>query len=843
MCLVDRSRAQNDRGVMRPDSSIHWSAYPSLLPAGAFAAGVLVNTIIQGGAVLVWVGGAVVAVAGFGGMHWLDRRRMVSLAPLGQIGSILLLVLCAGAGRHAVYNSSSPRSVKRVVDSTDQVLRVSGIVESPPNRGEDRTQFTLAADTISTDIRTTWASGQVRVTLHPSPWSEPVEPFPSVRQGDRLRLRGTIQRPPTQRNPGGFDYRAYLARRGTCCTMYVGDPTDVVQVETDRGLLTPLVAETRHQIRQSIRHYVPSADGQAVLQALLLGDRSRISNEQREHFSQTGLTHLLAVSGLHVFLVGMVLYILLRPVLMRFRLGWRTVEAGRAALTVLVLGLYMALTGARPSVVRAVVMATLFIGGILFQRSTHPLNTLGVAALILLAVRPPAMFDAGFQLSMTAVVGIVVLHPRFYEWVPKPWRSSAAKDWLSSMVCASAAAIVGTAPVLLYHFGWVSVAGVVLNIFGIPCTGLALAAAIAMVVGGTVSATLGAVFGATADLFVRGLLLTSEWGATWFSRAGIRMAEVDFWTLGALVAGVICVAQWPRPRIRWRLVVCVLLLAGTSVWLNAASRDARPTLDLVFFDVGQGDAALLATPRGRHILVDTGPYMPGGTSPVSHSVLPYLQRRGIEHLDAVIVTHPDADHLGGLPSILREVSVGRVVHSGQSVDTDLYEQTRVLLKEREVSSEPVERGDTLRVDSTLRVQILNPPRDDERRGIESENDRSVVLFAAYGETHILLPGDVEADAERDLARSYQNQLDSDIVKVPHHGSKTSSTTAFVEKTAGTSTDLWSVISAGRSNSFGMPHEEVVSRWRAHGARVVRTDTGGSVWLRSDGRSVWEVRWR
>jgi competence protein ComEC len=704
------------------------------------------------------------------------------------------------------------------------------------------TRFTLAVDTVFGARDTTAVKGQVRVTLQPSPWRDAAKPFPRLYEGDRVRLQGEVQPAPGKRNPGGFDYAAYLSRRGTCCTMYVGAPSNVTRLGESRGSLTDLVVRGRSYVRRQISQYVPSDDGQAVLQALLLGDRSGITDAQRDRFAQTGLMHLLAVSGLHVFLVGMVFYVLLRPLLMRFRLGWRTVEVTRAVATVLVLGFYMLLTGARPSVVRAVVMSTLFIGGIVFQRSAHPLNTLGVAALVLLAVRPPALFDVGFQLSMAAVAGIVTLNPRILDVVPERYRASDTGEWLISMVSVSLAAMLGTAPVLLYHFGWVSAAGLLLNVVGIPFTGLALSAAVAMEVVGGVWPMAGIAFGSTADLFVRGLLLTSRWGTEWFSWAGIRMATPNIWTLAALTAGLFGLAQWPRPRLRWRWFLCALLLAVGGVWMDAVGRDAEPTVDVLFFDVGQGDAALVSSPEGEHMLIDTGPRSFGGSSPAAYSVLPYLERHGIDHLEAVVVTHSDGDHLGGLPAILSEVSVGEVLHNGQQVDTDLFAKTRRLFQRHDVEERSVDRGEAFSFGG-VRVQVLGPPARPLRRGIDSENGRSVVLHLAYGKTGILLPGDVEANAEWDLVRSYGDQLASRIVKVPHHGSKTSSTPPFVEAAVDTLSTTRAVVSVGESNRFGMPDESVVRRWKENGAQVQRTSRRGAVWLRTDGDRVWEVEWK
>jgi competence protein ComEC len=553
--------------------------------------------------------------------------------------------------------------------------------------------------------------------------------------------------------------------------------------------------------------------------------------------------HLLAVSGLHVFLVGMVFYMLLRPLLMRLRLGWRTVEVGRAVLTVIVLCFYMLLTGARPSVVRAVIMSALFIGSVVFQRSAHSLNTLGVAALVLLAVRPPALFDAGFQLSMAAVAAIVTIDPRFKDWVPDRWLETSAGNWAVSTVTVSAAATIGTAPVLLYHFGWVSVVGLLLNVVGIPCTGLGLSAAVAMVATGDVWSVAGAAFGSTADLFVQVLLWTSRQGAVWLSWGGIRMAQPDPWVLGALVSGSIALAQWPRPRLRWRCVVCALLLLTGSVWSGALGSTAGSTIDFLFFDVGQGDAVLVTTPKERRVLVDTGPRSPYGGSAAASSILPFLRQRGIDRLDMVVISHPDEDHLGGLPAILQEVDVKRVIHSGQRVDTDLFRESRRLLERQGVLHSAVHRGDTVSVGSSVRVEILGPPVYPTQRGIENENGRSVVLRLAYGRMDVLLPGDIEAAAEQDLVRTYGAQLGSRVVKVPHHGSETSSTLSFVEASVDSAEGTDAVVSVGKENQFGMPDDEILRRWKKSGAQVRSTARHGAVWLRSNGERLWTVRWQ
>ena len=842
-CLRPRVAVSSKLNAVRSNPILYWSAYPALLVACAFGVGVAVGSVTAAVWPGWWIGGVGIGFCVFAVAEWRDRTRIVSLAPLGRMIGVLLVGVSAGGVCHAVYMTPSPRSVGTVADaSPSSPVTLSGEVEDAPEQSETATRFTLDVDSIHTARVARAADGRVRVTIRPSPWDHvSAKRFPTLFQGDRVRLQGSLRVPPGKRNPGGFDYAAYLARRGICCTMYVDIPGAVDRLAPSASLITRFVVSGRQYVRRQITRYVPSADGRAVLQALLLGDRSGISDTQREWFVQTGLMHLLAVSGLHVFLVGMVLYVLLRPLLMRLRLGWKTVELARSVLTVVALSLYVGLTGARPSVVRAVVMSTFFIGGLLFQRSAHPLNTLGIAALLLLSVRPPALFDVGFQLSMAAVAGIVTIHPQIVDNLPELWTASPVGRWLLSTVSVSAAATVATAPVLLFHFGWVSAAGLFLNVLGIPCTALALSSALALVGVGGVWPMAGVAFGSSADIFVDGLLLASREGAMWLGWFGVRIFDLEGWVLGALILGVFSFVQWSRSRYRWRCLIAACLFATAGVWIGAIHRSAAPTLDVLFFDVGQGDAALVTTPEDRRILIDTGPRSFSGDPAVSYSLLPYLEQRGVDHLDAVIVTHPDADHLGGLPGILRSVSVGRVYHNGQHADTELYRRTRRLLRTKKIPIQSLVRGDTIALGASVRGEVLGPPPHPSQHGIETENGASVVLRLSYGTVDILLPGDIEAQTEANLLRTYGQQLESRVVKVPHHGSKTSSTVRFVQSVAEKKT--MAVVSVGASNRFGMPSSRVLSRWESVGNDVWSTARHGAVWFRTDGEEVWAVQWR
>ncbi len=827
--------------VMRPTSTIQWTAYPALLLAGAFAVGIVAAEAGTASDVRLWWGVAAGGLALWTGSMWWEQQRLVTLAPLARTGGLLLLVAAAGGLRDTVYRTPPPRALDRIAseaEAQDRATTLLGTIAVPPARDADAVRFTLHVDGLLTAADTLDVDGRVRVTMGHPPWSDAPTAFPHVDAGDRLRARGELRPGPSPRNPGGFDYGAYLRRRGICCVLHVGIPADIAVVGTDRTVVETALVAARTYVREQLARHVPHPEPRAVLRALLLGDRSRLPDAVEDQFAATGLMHLLAVSGLHVLLVGMVLYGLLRPMLARLRLRWQTIEIVRAVATIAVLAFYMALTGARPSVVRAVVMAALLIGGVVLQRSTHTLNTLGVAMLVLLAVRPPALFDVGFQLSMAAVAGIVTLRERLASWVPESWRATTAGEAALQTTLVTVAATVATGPVLLYHFGRVPLAGLVLNVVAIPLTGLGLTAGIMTTLTGSL-ALLGPTFGTAADALMTLLLWMARVGEAWMGWARIPGSRVDVAVIGAWIAGTVALAQWPRPRHRWRCVAAGLCVLAAGAWIPILTGASGPRLDVTFFDVGQGDAALIRTPGGAYVLVDAGPrtrYADAGTS----VLVPYLRNAGIDRLDAVVITHPDSDHLGGLPSLLRSVRVDRVLLSGWTADTRLYAQSHALLDRFSISHRSVHAGDTLCVDPSVRLDVLAPPLHPQRAGMRSENDASVVLRLAFGATTILFTGDVEARGEAWLIASYGKHLGSDVVKVPHHGSSTSSTPDFVDHAADESSHA--VVSAGRNNAFGMPHAEVLERWQTAGVQTHHT-MHGAVWMRSDGVSVWEVEWQ
>ncbi len=824
---------------LRPDHPIRWTSRPALLVAGCFAAGTLTTHLTPAVGFWAWVGVAATAtVITVVGMLWA-RGRLVSLGGLAATLGLGVLLTAVGGVRMAEWRQLPADHVAHLAARAEFPVVLTGTVADHPVETERGVRFTLAADSAAPVgvFRPVW--GRVQVALwQPRDASEPRIDYSRLRAGYRVEVAGTLRPLAPRRNPADFDYGAYLARRGTWATLTGYDSTALVVLGTETGPMDRVANAVRDHVRRVLAAHIRTDEPRAVLSALLLADRSEIDRETRDTFAVTGLMHLLAISGLHVLLVGMALYAFLKPVLNRLGWPWRRVEVVRATATLVLLGLYVVTTGAPPSAVRALIMAALLIVGTATERVPNTLNALGVAACVLLLVRPTFLFDVGFQLSFAAVGAIVTLVPVFEGWIPTAWTAGKVRKWAINMTLVSLAATLGTMPVLLVHFGRVPLAGLALNLVAIPATMLTL--------GGGLVAVVLAPFGGVADLAgaaagfgAASLLWISRTGAEWLAWTSVGGFVRSGCFVASMVAALSALALWPRPRHRWRLVAAAGALAAVGVWQPVWNGASRPALDVLFFDVGQGDAALLSLPNGRHVLVDAGlrdPYTDAG----ERTILPHLRAAGIDRLDAVVISHPHADHLGGLPALLREIPTTQVVHSGHNYSSALYAETRALMETHGVRSHAVVSGDTLALDPTVRVQILGPaatpsPEDEANHG-------SVVLRVTFGDTSFLLTGDAEADAEAYLVARYDDLLRSDVVKVGHHGSRTSSTLPFVERVTGGAAPL-AVVSVARRNVYGLPNAEVLDRWEHAGATVLQTWSEGALWLRSDGCRVERVDWR
>jgi len=638
--------------------------------------------------------------------------------------------------------------------------------------------------------------------------------------GDVAALEGVLSAPEAARNPGAFDFASWLRSRGVHRTLR---SCAIVALDADDRRVGPA-----DWVSATIRRRVPGVSGE-LLVGLLLGRTRELPDELSEAFRRSGTVHVLAVSGLHVGFVVLIAHAVLRSL--------RVPRRAALALVLPVLVGFVAVVGPRPSVVRASLMAAFLMLAPLIERASCPINSLGAAAIVLMIARPGCLSDLGFQLSFSAVIGILLLHEplaRAMRSVIERVAPAAGRfsHWTSAALALSLSAQAGVAPVLVGTFGRLSLISPVANLAAVPLAGLSVASGTATLafdaLGTWPSAAFGAVAWSSCSLLaaVTGLLGAAPW-----SSVGVA---TRFWpaTLGA-VAGLSIVLRARTHRARGAGGALVAAAVAAAVVLSVAG-PGRSYPRVVLFDVGQGDSVLLELPRRQYVLVDAGPgpgtllryddnsRAEGSWRPRDLGaavVVPYLEREAIGRLRMLVVTHAHADHYGGVASVLAAVRVDTLaLPPGRTADPRLASIVELARKRRTRVVE-VARGRTMAFGSTS-VRVLSPEREFARRC--SENDASVVLSADLAGGSVLLTGDIEDAAEGRLLGA--RGIAADLLKVPHHGSDTSSTTEFLGRVL----PSLAVVQTGEGNRHGHPGDDALGRIRRAGALVARTDLDGAV---------------
>jgi competence protein ComEC len=657
--------------------------------------------------------------------------------------------------------------------------------------------------------------------------------------GSRLKARGVVTIPGGPRNPGEFDRGASLRLNDVRAEIVLGrsDPLEDLGVSpgspVDRA-----VFPVRRSVHRMIDAYFAGEEA-AFLTGLVTGERSEITPELKDAFITSGVMHIVAVSGLHVVIVTMMLSVLLGVL--------RVPERARLVILGLILAYYTFFTGATASVARSVLMAVVLLWAPRADRRSDIYNALAASAVVVLFFDSRQLFQPGFQLSYAAVFALVYLAPKVAlvgAWLPEAVRSNRLVSSLGEAFGVSVAAGVGTIPFGAYYFGKISIVAFVANIVVVPLSNLVLCLGMLTVALGYLWPWLAGVY-AEATSASTWLLLRS---VELFSRVPFAAVRGSFgpWFFVAVYAVLAFVINAARRDRRARSVLAALACASVLIWWGALF-PAREELSVTCIDVGQGDAILVRFPRGPTILVDAGPRS-AGFDAGARTVVPFLRYSGIERLDALVITHPHGDHVGGAAAVLREIEVGEFVDAGTSLATEAYDEAHRLADSLGVAHRVVRAGERLEAGKAARCYVLAPGRDDgepPERGDSLDNhglnNTSVVLRLVYGQSSILLSGDAESEVEAGLARRFGAFLESDVLKAGHHGSKTSSSDVYLAAVR----PRVAILSVGARNTFGHPSPEVTARLDALGVRTARTDRQGAVVLASDGRTGgWrEVDWR
>ena len=779
---------------------------------------------------------ALVALGAF-----LSSRRALGLST-----TFLAIVLAANvAVANVLEPPRKPHSVAAMVEGSRVTIEGRVYRETEHEAYGDRiyVKVTRAAEQGGTMSE---SSGNVRIA---------VLGFSAFKLGDEIRLTARIHFPRNYGNPGEFDYVGLMARDGIDATMTA--PKNSLgsarfQLIGHRSIFPASQIES---IRTHIGGFFDrnlAYPENAEMRALVIGDQGEIGDPLRQTFARTGMAHLLVISGLHLSIVAAAMFAAVRLAMMLLpglaNRGYANKVAALAAM--IAVCAYASIAGHHVSTVRALTMVLAYMLAVAIDRSREAIASLALAAIVICVALPGSTADIGFQLSFASVIAIVLGMRRFAAWFARRKRLGRLRGEPSSprwryleapagYLAVSFWAMVGTAPLTAYHFNQFAIVGIVANAVVVPI----------MAFGATVSGLIAAGVSFFSEPAARPILLfggsalaAGNWLAAWFVdwplawfriftptilELTIAYAFLALWLLAPLavaITGKRSRAEIPgnttRRKFGWRsrfvIALAAVLTIDAGYWIY--DRFYNPDLRVTFLSVGEGDGAVVRFPGSRVMLIDGGGSY-GGFDAGERIVAPYLWSQKIMHVDYIALSHPDLDHFGGLDFIAMNFAPRAFWTTGVSSLDVSYSRFMDDLERSRIPMVQVLKKAPLAGIGGVAISSLNG----DAAVAKSHNNSSMVLRFSFGSTSILFTGDIESAGERALIEN-RGDLHATILKVPHHGSATSSTAAFIAAVHPET----AVISDGYLNNFHFPAAAVVERYVEAGAILMRTDLDGAV---------------
>ncbi|RDV83401.1 DNA internalization-related competence protein ComEC/Rec2 [Ammonifex thiophilus] len=740
-------------------------------------------------------------------VYYWARRRQGSLLVILALFFLLGLV----ATRLAFLEAVSPLKLY-----PNETVRLVGVVAEEPEVRGNRVSYLLRVREAEVKGKS-FRGGKVLVTV--------TSPPRIFSYGDLLSVEGKLSYPSPPGNPGEFDYRSYILQQ-RIIALVRARPESVTKIgEAPANPLVFLSLKIKERLVKALDSAFTPKES-ALLKGMIFGERTRIDPLMYEAFMETGLVHILSVSGLHVgFVLGGVL-------LLSRRFNWS--KGVTLLLSLALLILYDLMVGLDPPIVRATIMGVLFLLAQYLGRKRDWRIALAVAALLILLANPLALYNAGFQLSFAATWGIFFLGPEVNRW----WQDFWGKTRLTALIpygwflAVPVGAELGVLPLVAWHYGLVSPVSLLANLLTAPLITLIFAGGFLVALLGALLPFLGKALAFLISPFIHLFLfivhICQRLPCAAIYLASVPLLVLVLWypTLWLAVRG----GKWKRVGILGLLVLWLLLVLGGS-WGKGT-----PFLRLDFIDVGHGDSILVRTPAGRSLLIDAGGWseeLRGEKEGAGLRVARYLRHEGVKKLDVLVLTHPDEDHCGGAWAVLRRFTVELVVVPPVPEEGD-YARLLQFARIRGAKINYAQGGDSLKLDPAVEIRFLGPfpPYSPDP---QTFNDKGLVTRITYGERSFLLTADIEEEGQKSLLR-YGSELQSDVLKVPHHGSA-----KVAEEFYRAVRPTYAVISVGERNSLPAPSTlELLQRL---GVKVLRTDRDGAVTFLTDGKHLYWKSWR
>lgn len=654
--------------------------------------------------------------------------------------------------------------------------------------------------------------------------------------GDLLFLEDvTIDYLSGPRNPGQYDSKAHLLKKGILGRILLKTTTTVqVQRSQKKYIFRKWLFLIRERIDQQFQKLCRGNPGH-FLSAILLGKKSGIDYQIKSNFQKSGVAHVLAISGLHVGFIVIFVHLLVSFLPFSFRV--------QNVITLFILGFYMLLSGANPPVVRATLMVAIYLFGQNLERKPTSYNTLGVAAFIIVIFQPQQLFWVGFQFSFIAVFSIFFFYERLRfieDMIKLRFTLNNFSGKLMKIIITpfliSLSAQLGTVPLMGYYFHQIPLISIFLNLLVIPLIGfivvMGFLALFVSILSFEFSLVVANFLSQIIQVLIEIVHFTAKLPLAYVKTPSFNVLHILLYLLVLTIF-----FTWTREQFRPIRLPAIFLTILVFFWIIAPKKEMP---QLLMFDVGQGDATLLVTSSGQQILFDAGPVYPNWNSG-ERIIIPALQVLGNLRLHKVIISHPHADHIGGLFYLLDEVEIDSVYLPDIKISYFWQDSLLSKLRKGKTPFRLLRIGDRLMVDHETQIYILAPfadfTRPIENTG-EAINNVSLVSIVRMKNTSFLFTGDAEMIVEKRLL-SWTNFLEVDILKLGHHGSITSSSLEFLRQVS----PEMALISVGEKNKYGHPSQEVLRRLQYLNIPYYRTDRDGAIWLRYSNSDWRLVNWR
>ncbi len=684
--------------------------------------------------------------------------------------------------------------------------------------GVGRTYLFLRVEKIRYLNKEEKAEGNLRVTvLHPGQYPSPLR----LKVGDKVKVSAQVLPVRDFRN-FGEPRLANLRKNQNVHNHAVTKSPLLVELQESSAPFSVfrVTSSLRQKLTQKIEDHFSSADRTvlsqegAVVEALLLGERGRMEEATTLALQKSGLFHLIAISGAHIAIISYLLFGILKL--------FGTPKRPSYAVLIVLLLFYALLVEGRASVFRAAIMSLVFLVGKLLWKNSRLLNTISFSAFILLIANPFYLFDMGFELTFAATLSIILFFRAVQKYLPRlPLK-------ISDLFALSLTAQLGVLPFLASSFNRVSISSLLLNLAAIPLTGVIMGLGFVFLGLSFVNSLLAQGMARALEFLVRVFL----WIAHLFDPVAFFSYRIPTPPLPIILGYFIFLLLFLlRTKFKGQKLLTVTFFALFLVLLVTYPFPAQSSrsLRLTFLDVGQGDCILVEFPGRKKMLVDGGG-VPDDSFDIGENVVsPFLWSKGIKKIDYLVLTHAHPDHMNGLKAVARNFKVGRFWEAFSPPQSPAYEELKnslgpAVLKERIFRGFDYQAGD-------VKMRVLHP--EEEKPFVhEAVNEKSIVLRLSSGETSFLLASDIGLGAESEMIEK-NLLLQSQILKSPHHGSKSSSSELFLDKVQ----PQIVVVTVGRGNLYGVPNQEVLDRYKKLRARILRTDEEGAVEIAIDGKDI------